>query len=312
MQCHVKTSGIRVPYVVLRRGIQWAMTQGKLFRIAAFTDDPSGGNPAGVWLGTELPDAATMQAIAADVGYSETAFVAPTDGAVRTVRYFTPEVEVPFCGHATIAAGFVLGANGGMTYEFQTPAGEVPVTVKKQAEEVFVSLVSVAPVQRPAPEELTAAVLQALGWDTRDVDATIPPVLAYAGIWHFVLATVTRERLADLDYDYEALRSLMQQYELATLQLVWRESDVLYHSRNPAPAVGIVEDPATGSAAAALGGYLRDAGLLAAPARLEIRQGEDMGRPSRLFVEIAPAGGVVVSGTAVTIGWLGHDKEGTA
>ena len=92
------------------------MTQGKLFRIAAFTDDPLGGNPAGVWLGDELPDEVAMQAIAADVGYSETAFVAPREGAVRTVRYFTPEVEVPFCGHATIAAGFVLGAKAETTY----------------------------------------------------------------------------------------------------------------------------------------------------------------------------------------------------
>jgi PhzF family phenazine biosynthesis protein len=277
------------------------MTQGKLFRIAVFTDDPSGGNPAGVWLGDELPDAATMQVIAADVGYSETAFVAPLVGTERTVRYFTPEVEVPFCGHATIAAGFVLGDGGKTTYRFQTPAGEVPVTVTEQADEVFVSLVSVEPAQKPAPAELTAAVLDAFGWDRYDLDATIPPVLAFAGIWHLVLAVSTRERLAYPDYDYETLKSLMQQYDLATLQLVWRESDTLYHSRNPAPAVGIVEDPATGSAAAALGGYLRDGGFRAAPPRIEVRQGEDMGRPSQLFVEIPHTGGIVVSGTAVTL-----------
>jgi PhzF family phenazine biosynthesis protein len=98
----------------------------------------------------------------------------------------------------------------------------------------------------------------------------------------------------------------MREYDLATLQLVWRENESLYHSRNPAPAVGIVEDPATGSAAAALGGYLRDAGLLEAPAQIEVRQGEDMGRLSHLLVEIPATGGIVVSGTAVPL-----DRPGT-
>lgn len=301
MHRQIKTSSMCVPYVVLQRGLQWVMSQGKLLRIAAFTDDPSGGNPAGVWLGDQLPDESTMQAIATDVGYSETAFVAPRDGAVRKVRYFTPEIEVPFCGHATIAAGFVLGAREDTTYMFETPAGAVPVSVETRGCEVYVALTSVGPEQRPAPEELRAGVLDALGWAQHEVDYSIPPVLAYAGIWHLVIAAASRERLAELDYHYETLRSLMQRHELATLQLVWRESDVVYHSRNPAPAVGIVEDPATGSAAAALGGYLRDAGLLAAPARLRIWQGEDMGRSSSLFVEIPQAGGIVVSGTAVTI-----------
>jgi len=177
----------------------------------------------------------------------------------------------------------------------------VPVSVEARGGEVYVALTSVDPEQKPAPEELTAGVLDALGWAQHEVDYSIPTVLAYAGIWHLVIAAASRERLADLDYDYGTLRSVMQRYRLATLQLIWREGDVLYHSRNPAPAVGIVEDPATGSSAAALGGYLRDAGLLDAPARVEVRQGDDMGRPSRLHVEIPQAGGIVVSGTAVTL-----------
>jgi PhzF family phenazine biosynthesis protein len=84
--------------------------------------------------------------------------------------------------------------------------------------------------------------------------------------------------------------------------LIWRESIAVFHSRNPFPVGGVVEDPATGAAAAALGGYLRDAGLISVPAKLLIRQGEAMGRPSRLRVEIPVAGGIVVRGTAVPIG----------
>ena len=86
-------------------------TPGTLLRLAAFTADPAGGNPAGVWIGDELPPADEMQRIAAEVGYSETAFLAP-DGSGQPgrwrVRYFSPLAEVPFCGHATIASGVAL------------------------------------------------------------------------------------------------------------------------------------------------------------------------------------------------------------
>ncbi|MFU8891808.1 MAG: PhzF family phenazine biosynthesis protein, partial [Anaerosomatales bacterium] len=77
------------------------MTDGTLYRLVAFSDTVEGGNPAGVWIGDELPDVATMQTIAGEVGYSETAFVAPAGGWQRTVRYYSPEAEVTFCGHAT-------------------------------------------------------------------------------------------------------------------------------------------------------------------------------------------------------------------
>lgn len=277
------------------------MNDGTLHRIAAFTDDAAGGNPAGVWIGAAHPDAATMQAIAADVGYSETAFVAPAAGAERRVRYFTPQVEVPFCGHATVAAGFVLGTNGETAYDFVTPSGHVPVRVQDCDGRVRVSLTSVTPKQKAASDELVDAVLALLDWGADEVDAALPAALAHAGIWHLVVASASRERLARLDFDYERLGQLMREHDLATLQLVWRETETLYHSRNPAPAVGIVEDPATGSAAAALGGYLRDAGLISAPGRIEVHQGDDMGRPSRLFVEIPTAGGIIVSGTAVRL-----------
>ncbi len=76
---------------------------GTLRLLAAFTDTPGGGNPAGVWIGDELPSVDSMQRIAAEVGFPETAFVAPVQGCERTIRYYSPEMEVSFCGHATIA-----------------------------------------------------------------------------------------------------------------------------------------------------------------------------------------------------------------
>ena len=85
------------------------MSPGTLYRLSAFTTNPSEGNPAGVWVGDALPDSATMQRIAASVGFSETAFVVPKRGSERTIRYYSPKAEVAFCGHATIATGVLLG-----------------------------------------------------------------------------------------------------------------------------------------------------------------------------------------------------------
>ena len=86
-------------------------TGRRCLRLAAFTTDPRGGNPAGVWIGDALPPDTDMQRIAAEVGYSETAFIAPDGSGLAgrfRVRYFSPLAEVPFCGHATIATGVAL------------------------------------------------------------------------------------------------------------------------------------------------------------------------------------------------------------
>ena len=275
---------------------------GTLYRLAAFAASGAGGNPAGVWVGDALPDADVMQAIAADVGYSETAFVAPQTGLTRDIRYYSPIAEVSFCGHATIAAGATLGAAGGdATFHLQTSIGEVPVAVQTTAEGVRVSLTSVETRQRAAEPSFLDAVLSTLGWSRDELDETLPPAVAFAGAWHLVLAAATRDRLDQLDYDFDALKTLMETEDLTTLQLVWRESETVYHARNPFPVGGVVEDPATGAAAAALGGYLRDAGLVAAPASINIRQGEAMGRPSRLQVDIPTAGGIAVSGYVAAV-----------
>ncbi len=278
------------------------MTHGRLRRLAAFSSDPGGGNPAGVWIGETLPDDDEMQRIAAEVGYSETAFAAPTHGAERTIRYFSPETEVTFCGHATIATGVALGVvDGDGVYRLHTPAGEVPVAVAIRDGVREASLTSVEPESALASAELVSEALSALGWSTADLDPAIPPARAFAGAWHLVLAVTTAQRLADLHYSFDALKALMIREDLTTLQLVWREGPAVFRSRNPFPVGGVVEDPATGAAAAALGGYLRKANLVPVPVTILIKQGDDIGRPSRLTVEIPMSGGIVVKGTAVSI-----------
>ena len=157
------------------------------------------------------------------------------------------------------------------------------------------------PKQTGVSDRLVSQSLVTLGWNRSDLDKAIPPTKAYAGAWHPVLAVAKADRLADLDYDFEKLKALMLRENLTTLQLIWREEEFLFHSRNPFPIGGIVEDPATGAAAAALGGYLRDAGIISTPASFLIRQGEAMGRPSRITVDVPRSGGIKVTGSAVEI-----------
>lgn len=278
------------------------MIPGDLYRLSAFTTSIHGGNPAGVWIGDELPSPGDMQRIAAEVGFSETAFIAPRTGFRRTVRYFSPVAEVPFCGHATIASGVQLGElHGEGEYLFDVLPGTVAVSVSVEGGLPVASLTSVDPKHEQVEAARLAEFLTVLGWDSSELDASIPVAKAYAGAWHLVIAAASLERLNALSYEFQSLKSLMLEDDLTTIQLVWRESDQVIHARNPFPVGDVVEDPATGAAAAALGGYLRDAGLVRVPATLVVRQGEAMGRASRLFVSVPQAGGVRVSGHAVAL-----------
>ncbi|HET8795503.1 MAG TPA: PhzF family phenazine biosynthesis protein, partial [Arthrobacter sp.] len=111
-----------------------------------------------------------------------------------------------------------------------------------------------------------------------------------------------RERLADLDYNFDDLLTLMTAREWTTVQLFWQENEHTFHARDPFPVGGVVEDPATGAAAAALGGYFRALGLVSGTRQFTIHQGVDMGRPSELAVVVHPDDPrVTVSGYAVPI-----------
>jgi PhzF family phenazine biosynthesis protein len=152
-----------------------------------------------------------------------------------------------------------------------------------------------------APTDLRE-LLASLGWDAGDLDPALPPRSGYAGAWHPVIAAATRRRLSALDYDFDRLATLMAEREWTTIQLVWREGETIFHSRNPFPPGGVVEDPATGAAAAALGAYLRDLHLVPLPATVTIHQGEDLGRPGHLTVDIrADRAEIQVTGTAVAM-----------
>lgn len=279
----------------------------ELLRLAAFTLDPAGGNPAGVWIGQRLPDTAEMQRIAVEVGYSETAFLAPDGsglaGAYR-IRYFSVAAEVPFCGHATIASGVVLADRDGPgAFRLTTNDGVVQVDAGPGSDgQLRATLTSVPPRVQSAPPELLADALTALAWTTDALDPALPPAVGYAGASHLILATASYDTLRAMTYDYDRLRATMLAADLTTLQLIWREADDRFRARDPFPVGNVVEDPATGAAAAALGAYLRWWGELTPPAQFTITQGVEMGRPSLIEVEIPDAdGGIRVTGSAVRL-----------
>lgn len=269
----------------------------EVLRYSAFTTDPAGGNPAGVVLDATGLDDAAMLRVAAEVGYSETAFVLPrADEREFDVRYFSPLVEIPFCGHATVATAVALDRPGRL--RFHTAVGPVEVDTAPGT----ASLTSVPTSSEAAANGDVAAALAALRWSADDLDPRYPAHWAFGGSRHLVLAARTRERLAALDYDFDALGDLLRAHGAVTAHLVHRRADDVFDVRDPFPVGGVVEDPATGSAAAAFGGYLRALGEITRPSVLTLHQGVDMGRPSTLEVRVSPDDPrVTVAGAAVRI-----------
>jgi PhzF family phenazine biosynthesis protein len=253
-------------------------------RYAAFTVGEVGGNPAGVVIDEVFPSDAIMQQTAAEVGYSETVFAVPYADGWR-VRYFAPEIEIPFCGHATIALGAALAKRTG-TDHFKLRINGGEVTVEGRAERELSATFSSLPASHTTLDlDYLQECLRLFGFAEQDLDVDLPPALINAGSNHVLLALKSRQTLARMSYDLERGREVMARQNLATIMLVQQENNNLFHARNPFASGGVFEDPATGSAAAAFAGYLRALGAEAG-SQIEIRQGEDMGMPTKLLAEV--------------------------
>ena len=265
-----------------------------VLRLAAFSKNGQGGNPAGVAFYDAMPSAEEMMSIAKEVGYSETAFLVKQDDGWR-VRYFAPELEVPFCGHATIALGAALGERFGEgTYKLILNDSTISVNASKTDLGMAATLRSPETWSKEAPTDFVDKVLAGFHMDRSQLDPNFPIRLAGAGAKHLILFVKDRATLANMKYDFEPVRVLMMEEGLITISLLWQESDSVIHSRNAFASGGVYEDPATGAAAAALAGYLRDIGWKGAKT-FTILQGEDMGVPSRLIVSFTPKVGESIS-----------------
>ena len=275
----------------------------EVLRLSAFTSNGNGGNPAGVVFCDEMPSEQKMLSIAAEVGYSETAFLVKQNEAWR-VRYFAPEQEVPFCGHATIALGAALGQREGEgLYHLILNESEITVTAKRNENNEWQAILQSPPTwSKPVEPGIIQKIYTAFNISEDDLDISIPTALAHAGANHLVIGLKDRQALADMEYPFDVVKTIMLEADLTTISLIWAKDKHHFHVRNPFPVGGVYEDPATGAAAAALGGYLRDIGWIE-QGKVEIFQGEDMGSPSHLTIDIGSEKGesIRVSGAVSNI-----------
>lgn len=263
-----------------------------------FTDTPLAGNQLAVFTDArEIPEA-ELQALAREMNFSETVFVYPAegDGHVR-IRIFTPKAELPFAGHPVLGTAFVLAAPLQLgVIRLETGAGVVPVELERDGPRIVFGRME-QPIPAISPFEAEAELLTAL----RIERAELPVELYDLGIRHVMVALPTREAVAAVDPDLTALARL--QGFVGTSCFAGDGSR--WKTRMFAPADGVPEDPATGSAAGPLACHLARHGRIAWGDEIEIEQGAEIDRPSTLYARAhGSAEGierVEVGGSAVVV-----------
>jgi len=262
-----------------------------------FTDTPLTGNQLAVFTDGRELDAETMQALALEVGFSETVFVLPAeaDGDVR-IRIFTPRVELPFGGHPVLGTAFVLGAplqRGVLSLE--TGSGIVPVELERDESGsiVFGRMTQPVPTVEPYPDP--ESLLAALGVARSEL-----PVERYDnGAQPTFVLLRSEQEVADLRPNVAALAALEVMASCSA------GAGARWKTRMFAPHAGVAEDPATGSAAGPLAGHLCRHGLVAWDEWIEIAQGAEIGRPSTLFARASGGDGTIekveVGGRSVVV-----------
>ena len=264
-----------------------------VLRLASFSEDGIGGNPAGVCILNELPSVSDMQACAKEVGFSETAFACPV-GQKWRVRYFSPENEVPFCGHATIALGVALAMKKGDGL-FSLQLNDAAITVEGHSiGDQFQAALQSPPTKNKEPEDsVLESALDLFGFSKDDLNPQLRPQLIFAGADHLAITLANRDKLASMKYDLNKGKTLMLREGWTTIMLAYSETVQLFHSRNPFASGGVYEDPATGAATAAYAGYLNDINW-PHNGRVEFIQGEDMGAKSKLIAEVSTQKGASI------------------
>ncbi|HLJ61005.1 MAG TPA: PhzF family phenazine biosynthesis protein [bacterium] len=269
-----------------------------------FTDTPLAGNPLAVFVDArEIPEA-RLRPLAREVNYSETVFAYPPGaGGHARIRIFTPTHELPFAGHPVLGSACVLAAHlgaaaiGGDTIRLETGRGVVPVRLRRDGDRVTFGWMS-QPLPTIAPFGDAASVLAAVG-----VTRSALPVEAYDnGIKHLYVALDSEDAVACVVPDLSALARVVPEHGVSCFAGAGRH----WKTRMFAPGHGVAEDPATGSAAGPLAVHLCRHGRVAFGEEIEITQGVEITRPSKLHARIsgtaAALTSVEVGGAAVIVG----------
>lgn len=293
----------------------------RFFQLDVFTDRPLTGNPLAVFPEATGLDDTQMQALAREMNLSETSFVFPSDRATRRLRFFTPTAEVPLPGHPTVGTWWLLATlgelglprDGTSQVTQETQVGVLPLDVHMAGGQPQLVVMTQA---APAFETTVAdpqRLAELLGGGPDLIAAAPPPQVVSTGISQLMIPTASLAALAALPSGGKGgelaayLRSLGTDCAMCYV-LETQSPDATVHCRMFAPGLGVPEDPATGSASGALGAYLVRHGIVAPTdgvARIVVEQGIEIGRPSRITVEVtcAPDGAIQtvrVGGQAVT------------
>ena len=254
----------------------------KIERVSAFSLENEGGNPAGVVFSDEMLSDEKMLEIAKEVNYSETAFLTK-EGESYKIRYFSPETEIAFCGHATIASGRVLGEKFGEgDYPLILNDGNINLNIEEKNGEFISTFSSLNTFTKNIDFEVAKELLDIFNLEVAGLNPSFPIRVSNSGNNHPIVFLNDRDKLASMEYDFDRAKAFMERENFTTISLLYKENDSLFHSRNAFAFGGVYEDPATGSAAVALAEYLRDL-KFKEEGTIEILQGFDMKQPSRLF-----------------------------
>lgn len=270
----------------------------RYYIVDAFTDQPFGGNPAGVVLldGNSFPSETLMLQIAAELRYSETAFVRRDSEKEFTLRYFTPMAEVELCGHATIASFALMHRVLGITGQClcHTKAGDIHVEagprvlMQMTASEVLKTI------------EDTEEVYRAIG--ICDYTPTLPVMIVSTGLPDFMIQVGDVETLNRLPLDMNAISAVTEKHNAVSFHVFTFGNDgYTAHVRDFGPLYGVPEESATGTANASLTHYLQQNGCIPPTGDFSFLQGEAMGRPSVVATRVTPDGTIYVGGSAAVV-----------
>jgi trans-2,3-dihydro-3-hydroxyanthranilate isomerase len=269
----------------------------------AFTTESFAGNPAGVVLDAVILTPVEMQQIAREMNCSETVFIMPSEVADMRMRYFTPAVEVDLCGHATIAGLAALGKRsllpGALTVE--TNVGTLKMEVRDDGS---AWMRQVSPQFQSVEEDELRKVADLLGIHSKAIGHIVPLGLAYTGLWDLMVPVNDLQILLSLSPNLDGLAQFNRDLGVTSTHVFCMEtktSGATLHARDFSPAVGIPEDPHTGTASGALGAWLVHNGVLE-PGEFMFEQGWSVGRPGLIHVRIEEGDGFVwVGGHAVEV-----------
>ena len=270
----------------------------RYYIVDAFTDQPFGGNPAGVVLldGDVFPPEKLMLQIAAELRYSETAFVRRDSEREFTIRYFTPMAEVDLCGHATIASFALMHRVLGITGQClcHAKAGDIYVEAGPRV------LMQMTPSEVLKTIEDTEEVYRAIG--IFDYTPALPVMIVSTGLPDFMIQVSDVETLNRLPLDMNAISAVTEKHNAVSFHVFAFGNDgYTAHVRDFGPLYGIPEESATGTANASLTHYLKQNSCIPATGDFSFLQGEAMGRPSVVATRVTADGTIYVGGTATVV-----------